>query len=97
MIVIPDCSRPKPNASAMITGSALPWLPRSGLAKASLVDVRCDRTHNFSTSSGVMPGPLSATLMVVPSIAIVTSGATPASSQASRALSTSSLTVARSQ
>ena len=47
----------------MIIGRALPWLPRSGAAKASRVLVRSDRTHRRSTSSGDMPGPLSATVM----------------------------------
>src|SRR5687768_10910115 len=45
MIVSPASSTPKPNCSAMMVGSALPWLPRSGAAYASRVLVRSERTH----------------------------------------------------
>ena len=81
VIVSPASSRPKPNGSAMMAWSALPWLPRSGAAYASRVLVRSERTHRRSTSSGGMPGPLSATVSSSPSTPTAISGvATPASS-----------------
>ena len=80
VIVMPASSRPKPKPSAMTTGKALPWLPRSHAAKASRVLVRSDRMHSRSTSSGDMPGPLSVTVITLPSSVIVISGSTPCSS-----------------
>ena len=73
-------------------------LERVALGAAGRADVglaaetRTEKSRMSATTSAAMPGPLSATLITPRSTATSTRGATPASSQASRLLSTSSLT-----
>ena len=68
----------------------MPCAPRVGLTYASRLDSRTEKSSMPSIVLVGMPGPLSATVIPVLSTVILISGGTPASSQASRALSSNS-------
>ena len=100
MVVTPSAPDPRICGIAISVLSALPWAPRVGDTYASLDEVLELKSRMEMTVSGLMPGPLSATLTWPRPLAVVTlksiTGGMPISSVTSAALSANSLATTRS-